>query len=85
MPTWMLNSSILASVHATTSVPGSTRSGTSLNMYCAGNSKSFALCSSFSSGRKKSYVAFFSSTLVWGKPIPRSMIPMSVGIPMRGA
>ena len=63
-----------------TSVPGSTRSGTPLNMYSAGNSKSFALCASFSNGRKKSYVAFFSSTLVNGNPVWRSTIGTSVGI-----
>ena len=51
-------------------------------MYCAGNSISSRLCLSFRLALKKSYAAFFSSTLWYGNPIPRSTIPMSVGMPM---
>ena len=54
-------------------------SGTSLNMYSAGNSNSSFDSRSLVWRVMKAYVAFMSSC---GKPIIVSMIPMSVGMPI---
>ena len=73
MPKW----SISATTVSMGSASGSMSFGTSLNMYCAGNSNSSLDSLSMSPARRKPYQFFFEPS---GRPSMRSTTPMSVGM-----